>query len=97
MIVEIRRRRPEDGGIEVLGRVVAAEAKGGGPARVEPADDEAGALIAALLAPGVVGPDGRRLVLADGLAFVAALPDAIRGSRFWAERVGAQGDGPSGR
>ena len=84
MSVAICRRRPKDGEIEVLGRVVVLAQ--GTPAVIMGRDERAASSLETLLSPGITGPDGRRLFLADGSAFLAALPDALRGSRLWAER-----------
>jgi hypothetical protein len=84
-IVELYRRRPEHGEVELLGRVYAPDPDG--PAVILLADPEHGSLVEALLAEGVIGPAERILHMADGEAFVRALPDGLRGSRFWAERV----------
>ncbi len=85
MIVVILERRPEDGAIELLARVFVPEP--GAAAIAVAADPQFVAYVASLVAPGVTGPGGRRLFLGDGEAFVAALPDAMRGSRLWAEPV----------
>jgi hypothetical protein len=82
--VVIYRRRPADGAIEVVGRIAVLEP--GQPAVVLPSDDRAARSLESLVAGGVPGHDGRRLYLSDGPAFLVALPDAIRGSRLWAER-----------
>ena len=85
----ILERRPEDGGIDVLARVAAA---GPGMGAVALATDARyQGYVDTLLGNGITGPDGTRLFLRDGDAFVNALPDAMRGSRLWAEPV-ADGD-----
>lgn len=89
-VVEIRERRPEDGAIEPLGRVFVP--KPGGPAVAAPVDPRFEVYLASLVAPGIIGPGGRRLFLADGEAFVAALPEAMRGSRLWAEPLTQEAD-----
>lgn len=40
------------------------------------------------LARGVIGPKGKRFFPRDGARFLAALPVAYGGSRFFAEEVG---------
>ena len=84
-VVEIRSRRPEDGSIELIGSVSVPEA--GGPAVAVGVDTKAQAYLEHLLVAGVPGADGQMLSGADGERFVAALPDALRGSRLWAIRV----------
>ena len=81
----ILERRPEDGEIEPLARVSVPVP--GGPAVAIAAESRYQGYVDSLLAPGVTGPGGQRLHLADGEAFVAALPAAMRGSRLWAELV----------
>jgi len=81
---ELRRRRVEDGSVESLAKVWAD-----GPGRVhvdvyEPAHRPG---IESTLADGIVARDGRRLTIEDGEAFVEAMPDHYRGSRFWAVRL----------
>jgi len=82
-VVEICRRHPVSADVEVLARVwVPVE---GGPASFEAVPPARPEGIAELLDTGVPGPDGTVLRLADGAAFVAALPQGLRGSRLWAE------------
>jgi len=90
MIVAILERRPEDGAVEPLARVFVPEP--GGPAIAVASHPQFDAYVASLVSGGVVGPDGHRLFLADGEAFVAALPDAMRGSRLWAESLSTTDD-----
>jgi hypothetical protein len=82
--VEICRRRPEDGEIERLARVHAEE---GEAAQLDVLIPEFAEGIQMLMANGVVDGEGRTLTLEDGQAYVAALPDFYRSSRFWAEVV----------
>lgn len=81
---ELRRRRAQDGSVEPLARVWAD-----GPGRVhvdvyEPAYRSG---IESTLADGIIASDGRRLTVEDGEAFVLAMPDHYRGSRFWAVKL----------
>jgi hypothetical protein len=89
-VVELRRRRPEDGQVERLARIWCDGP--GLPASVEILAAQYREGIELTLAEGVRDPSGRPLHLADGEAFVAALPEHHRGSRFWAVEV-APGDG----
>ena len=57
----------------------------GKPAVIEADDPVMLGVVELLLEPGITGPAGEDLLLDDGEAFVAALPEALRGSRFWAE------------
>lgn len=84
-VVELRRRRPEDGSIETLARLYAPD--DGGPAVIEPAELGDRDWIETLLSAGAIAADGRVLSPADGEAFVLALPASFRGSRLWAEEV----------
>jgi hypothetical protein len=84
--VEIKRRNPQTAEVETLARVWVAEP--GGPATFEAADPAHAEGIAALLDTGVPGPGGTVLRPADGAAFVAALPQGLRGSRLWAADTG---------
>jgi len=91
IIVELRRRRPEDAAIETLARISASES--GGSAVIEPVDPADRGWVEELLsAAGVIDDAGRELVAADGAAYVRALPHSLRGSRLWAEEVAASGD-----
>ena len=83
-IVELRRRRP-DAEVERLARVYVIES--GGPAYLEVYDPENQEGIETLIADGATGLDGRWRELADGEAFLAALPVFYRGSRFWAQEL----------
>ncbi|MGI8928517.1 MAG: hypothetical protein ACR2H0_03485 [Candidatus Limnocylindrales bacterium] len=84
-VVEIRRRRPDDGQVERLARVYA---RGPGcPAEYEVLAPDFREGLDMVIADGVTGISGRQLYLADGDEFVAALPEFYRGSRFWAEEV----------
>jgi hypothetical protein len=83
--VDLLERRPEDGAIEPLARVSVPVP--GGPAVAVAADPRYQAYVATLIENGIAGPGGRRLFLADGEAFLEALPGAMRGSRLWAEPV----------
>ena len=83
-VVEFRSRRPEDGAIEVIGRV---SAEGREPAVAVGVDAAGQAYLDRILEREIDGPDGRTLTAADGKAFVAALPDEYRGSSLWAARV----------
>ena len=85
-VVELRRRRPEDGTVETLARIYVPEA--GGAAVVEPVRPDERAWVEGLLASGgVIGADGSELHPSDGEAYVRALPSSFRGSRLWAEEV----------
>jgi hypothetical protein len=84
-VAEVLRRHPESGEVEVIGRVVAGDT--GRPAVIEAGDPAFREMIELLLEAGISGPDGRTLRLDDGEAFVAALPEELRGSRLWAELV----------
>ena len=84
-VVEIMRRRPETAQTEVLVRVHVPVA--GGPAVIAAVRPGGSVAVVEMLEGGVPGPGGRTLFLADGEAFVAALPLVYRGSRLWAERV----------
>lgn len=88
--VEIRRRRPEDGEIERLARVYANE---GQAAKFDFLIPEYAEGLQLLMANGVVDGEGRTLTLEDGEAYVAALPDFYRNSRFWAEVVPDEDEG----
>jgi hypothetical protein len=90
-VVAILERRPEDGAVEPLARVFVPTA--GGPAIAVAADEHYATYVEGLLASGVIGPAGRRLFLSDGEAFLEALPDAMRGSRLWAETLREGGGG----
>jgi hypothetical protein len=81
-VVEVLRRHPESGEVEVVARVVADP---GQPAVIEAADPAFREMVELLLEPGISGPGGRTLRLEDGESFVAALPEELRGSRLWAE------------
>jgi hypothetical protein len=83
--VEIMRRRPDSAETEVLVRVFVPIADG--PAVIAAVRPGGSPGVSAMLAEGVPGPTGELLHLADGAAFVAALPAAYRGSRLWAEEV----------
>ena len=87
-VVEIRRRRPEDGEIERLALVfVRVE---GGPAEVEVLVPEFREGLEAMLADGITDDVAARFLrLEDGQAFIDALPRFYRGSRFWAQRIEA--------
>jgi hypothetical protein len=87
--VELRRRRPEDGETERLARVHASP---GEPAVLEVLMPGLPGL-EMMIADGIFDDDGRQLTLADGEAFVTALPSFYRGSRFWAEVVEQDDDG----
>jgi hypothetical protein len=84
-IIELYRRRPDTAEAELLARVVVTEP--GGPAVMIPAvpDDRAG--LEAILARGVADASGRLVDPKDGEAYLNALVETFRGSRFWAERV----------
>ncbi|MGI8928515.1 MAG: hypothetical protein ACR2H0_03475 [Candidatus Limnocylindrales bacterium] len=82
--VEIRRRRPEDGEIERLARVTAEP---GQPAEFDYLIPEFREGIEVLIADPIVDARGRVIAATDGEAYVAALPEVYRGSRFWAEEV----------
>lgn len=81
--VEIFRRRPEDAETERVGRVFVREP--GQPAEFEVFVPEFQNGFAMILAEGVADERGRSLYLADGEAFLSALPAFYHGSRFWAE------------
>lgn len=98
-IIELRRRRPEDGTVQTLARIYVPEP--GGRAVIEPTEATDLQWIEGLLAAGgVIGADGRELQPEDGDEYVAALPHSFRGSRLWAEEVPdprrAQGQGGDG-
>ena len=82
-VAEVLRRHPESGEVEVVGRVVAGVP--GQRAVIEAGDPAFKEMIELLLEPGISGRGGRTLHLEDGEAFVAALPEELRGSRLWAE------------
>lgn len=82
-IVELYRRNQLTAEAELVARVYAPDPDG--PAVIMPADPDDLPAIDAQLADGVAGPDGGRLYLEDGEAYVEALPEAYHGSRFWAE------------
>lgn len=86
-IVELRRRRP-DAQIERLARVYVTDP--GGPAQLEVYSSENQEGIEALIADGATDLNGKWRQLADGEAFLSALPTFYRGSRFWAEEVAAE-------
>ncbi len=85
-IVELRRRRPEDASVETLARIYAPDPDG--PAVIEPVDPADREWVEFILSSaGVTGSRGRSLSLADGEAYVRALPQSFRGSRLWAEEI----------
>lgn len=84
-VVEIRRRRPEDAEIERLARVYVT--KPGGPAHLDVFDPDLREGLEALIADGATDINGKWRQLADGEAFLLALPTFYHGSRFWAEDV----------
>jgi hypothetical protein len=89
-VVELLRRRPEDGQVELLARVWCDGP--GLPASVEILAPQYREGIELTLAEGARDSAGRALHVADGEAFVAALPDHHRGSRFWAVEVAPDDD-----
>lgn len=90
--VEIRRRRPEDAEVERLARVFVTSP--GEPALVEYLMPEFQEGLELMLSDGVTDATGRFLRLADGDAFLDALPTFYRSSRFWASPVEAEADPP---
>ncbi len=83
-VVEIRRRGP-DAEVERLARVYVSEP--GGPAHLEVLIPEFREGLETLIADGATDANGKWRQLADGEAFLSALPVFYRGSRFWAEAV----------
>jgi hypothetical protein len=84
-VVELRRRRPEDGEIERLARVYVRSS--GEPASFEVLVPDLREGLERLIADGATDDLGRYVQLSDGEAFLAALPDFYHSSRFWAEEV----------
>jgi hypothetical protein len=84
-VVEIRRRRPEDGSIERLARVYVARPGEGAQLEVLISDFREG--LEQLMAEGATDNRGELVRMEDGERFVDALPSKYRSSRFWAEEV----------
>ena len=87
-LVEIRRRRPQDGDIERLARVYVRGP--GQPAELDVLATDYREGIEQLIAEGVAAPRGGLVHLADGEAFLDALPVFFHSSRFWAEELGVE-------
>jgi hypothetical protein len=85
IVVELRRRRPDTGEVEVLARISVPVP--GGPALVEAVGDTDPLTVEILLGDGVPDASGAPLLPSAGEAYALALPGAFRGSRLWAERV----------
>ncbi|MBA2382977.1 MAG: hypothetical protein H0V73_12775 [Chloroflexi bacterium] len=84
-VVELRRRRPEDGAVQRLLRVYVREP--GQPAEFDLLAPERADGMRSLLAEGIPDGHGRQLHLSDGDQFLAALVQAYNGSRYWAQVV----------
>ena len=83
--VEILRRRPEDAEVEHLARITA---ESGQPAEMEILRPEFREGLEMMMSNGIFDDNGRLLFLADGDAFLDALPVFFHSSRFWAEELG---------
>lgn len=83
-IVEIRRRRPEDGEIQRLVRVFVQ--RSGDEAEYELLVPDMPGL-EPIIAEGIADGRGGRLHLADGERYLDELPTFYHGSRFWAEEI----------
>jgi hypothetical protein len=85
-VVNLLRRQPEDGSIELLARIYVHGA--GEPATFEIIKTEWREGITMTILEGVPDPrTGTLTTLADGERFLDALPRHHRSSRFWAEEV----------
>lgn len=85
-VVNLLRRRPEDGSVELLARIYVYAA--GEPATFEIIKSEWREGLTATIHEGAPEQrSGKLTTLADGERFLDALPLHFHGSRFWAEEV----------